>query len=97
MATNPRKSLFLKVEKTIEAIERSPDVASTIANAAGAIAENFRQDMGVRGSGTGGYDITRTFGKVSPLAIGLLVPEQYPPIQRMIDNGVVVIDLTRSQ
>jgi sigma-B regulation protein RsbU (phosphoserine phosphatase) len=99
MATNPRKSLFRKVEKTIEAIERSPDVASTIAHAAGAIVENFREDMGVRGGRLyerrdGEYEVTRTFGGVSPAAIGMFVPEQYPPIQRLIDDGVVVMDLT---
>ena len=76
MATNPRKSLFRKVEKTIEAIERSPDVASTIASAAGAIVENFREDMGVRGGRLyerrdGGYEVTRTFGGVSEASIGL--------------------------
>ena len=49
MASHPRKSLFRKVEKTIEAIERSPDVGSTIAQTASAIVENFREDMGVRG------------------------------------------------
>src|SRR6185295_11763835 len=98
MGTNPRKSLFRKVEKTIEAIEASPDVASRIALAGGAIVENFREDMGVRGGRLyerrdGGYEVTRTFGGVSTASIGLFVPEQYPPIQRLIDDGVVVMDL----
>src|SRR6476660_8127603 len=99
MATNPRKSLFRKVEKTIEAIEASADVASTIAHAAGAIVENFQEDMGVRGGRLyerrdGGYEVTRTFGRVSSAAIGLFVSDQYPPVQRVVDDGVVVMDLT---
>src|SRR5215470_12058311 len=43
------KSLFRKVEKAIEAIERSPDAASTIAQTAAAVIEHFREDLGVRG------------------------------------------------
>ena len=34
---DPRKSLFRKVERAIEAIERSPDASSTITETAGAI------------------------------------------------------------
>src|SRR6266851_1585008 len=98
MATNPRKSLFRKVEKTIEAIERSPDVASTIAQTADAIVENFRDDLGVRGGRLyerrdGGYELTRTFGGVR-LVTGIFVPDEYPPVQRLVDEGVVVMDLT---
>jgi sigma-B regulation protein RsbU (phosphoserine phosphatase) len=74
-------------------------VASTIGLAAVAIVENFREDMGVRGGRVyerrdGGYEVTRTFGAVSEASIGLFVPEEYPPIQRLIDDGVVVMDLT---
>ena len=99
MASNPRKSLFRKVEKTIETIERSPDVGSTIAQTASAIVENFREDLGVRGGRLyerrdGGYELTRTFGGVREVPSGLFVPEQYPPVQRLIDDGVVVMDLT---
>ena len=98
MASHPRKSLFRKVERTIEAIERSPDVGSTIAQTASAIVENFREDMGVRGGRLyerrdGGYEVTRTFGGVSSAPIGLFVSDQYPPVQRVVDEGVVVMDL----
>lgn len=98
MATNPRKSLFRKVEKVIEAIEKSPDAASTIAQTASAIIEHFRDDLGVRGGRLyerreGGYELTRTFGGVRGVA-GIFVPEEYPPVQRLIDDGVVVMDLT---
>ena len=99
MATNPRKSLFRKVERTIEAIERSPDAASTIAQTANAIVENFREDLGVRGGRLyerrdGGYELTRIFGAVSAAPIGLFVPDEYPPVQQVVDEGVVVMDLT---
>src|SRR6266567_2223370 len=67
------KSLFRKVEKAIQAIESSPDAASTIAQTAAAVIENFREDLGVRGGRLyerreGGYELTRTFGGVRPTA-----------------------------
>ena len=94
-----RKSLFRKVERAIEAIEKSPDVPSTIAQTAAAVIENFREDLGVRGGRLyerrdGGYEITRTFGDVPDVPAGLFVSENYPPVQRVIDEGVAVMDLT---
>jgi len=94
-----RKSLFRKVERAIEAIERSPDVPSTIAQTAAAVIENFREDLGVLGGRLyerrdGGYEITRTFGGVPVVAEGTFVPDTYPPVQRVVDEGVVVMDLT---
>src|ERR1043166_8219834 len=81
-----RKSLFRKVERAIQTIEKSVDVASTVASAAGAVIENFRDDLGVRGGRLyerrdHGYEITRTFGEVKPVAAGLSVPLDYPPIE----------------
>lgn len=94
-----RRSLFRKVQKAIEAIERSSDVTSTIADTASAVIEHFREDLGVRGGRLyerrdGGYELTRTFGGVRNVATGIFVPDQYPPVQRVIDDGVVVMDLT---
>ena len=93
------KSLFRKVEKAIQAIESSPDVASTIAWTASAVIENFREDLGVRGGRLyerrdGGYELTRTFGGVRSVEPGIFVPEAYTPVQRVLDDGVVVMDLT---
>jgi sigma-B regulation protein RsbU (phosphoserine phosphatase) len=91
------KSVFRKVEKAIEAIEKTSDVSSTIARAAGAVIENFQDDLGVRGGRLyelrdGGYELTRTFGGVPSVAPGLFIPNEYPPVQSVIDQGVVVMD-----
>ena len=96
---DPRKSLFRKVEKAIQTIEKSVDVASTVASAAGAVIENFQDDLGVRGGRLyerrdHGYEITRTFGNVKAVPPGLSVPLDYAPIERVIDEGVVVLDLS---
>jgi sigma-B regulation protein RsbU (phosphoserine phosphatase) len=95
---DPRKSLFRKVERAIEAIERSSDASSTITETAGAIIENFREELGVRGGRLyerrdGGYELTRVFGG-AVAAPGIFVPDSYPPVQQVVDEGVVVLDLT---
>jgi sigma-B regulation protein RsbU (phosphoserine phosphatase) len=95
---DPRKSLFRKVERAIEAIERSTDASSTITDTAGAIIENFREELGVRGGRLyerrdGGYELTRVFGG-AVAAPGIFVPDSYPPVQQVLDGGVVVLDLT---
>ena len=95
---DPRKSLFRKVERAIEAIERSTDASSTITDTAGAIIENFREELGVRGGRLyerrdGGYELTRVFGG-AVAAPGIFVPDEYPPVQQVLDGGVVVLDLT---
>ncbi len=92
------KSLFRKVEKAIEAIERSPDVSSTITQTAAAVIEHFREDLGVRGGRLyerrdGGYELTRTFGGAPQPQESIFVSDQYPPVQRVLDDGVVVMDL----
>src|SRR5262245_38082202 len=99
MTKTPGKSLFRKVERAIEAIEKSADVPSTIADTASAVIENFREDLGVRGGRLyerrdGGYELTRTFGGVREVPPGIFVPDAYPPVQRLLDDGVVVMDLT---
>jgi len=92
------KSLFRKVERAIEAIERSSDASSTITETAGAIIENFQEALGVRGGRLyerrdGGYELTRVFGG-AVAAPGIFVPDAYPPVQQVVDEGVVVLDLT---
>src|SRR6266542_5580718 len=95
---DPHKSLFRKVEKALQAIERSSDASSTIAETASAVIENFQGELGVRGGRLyerrdGGYELTRVFGG-STAVPGIFVPDAYPPVQQVIDEGVVLLDLT---
>jgi sigma-B regulation protein RsbU (phosphoserine phosphatase) len=62
------------------------------------VIENFQEDLGVVGGRLyerrdHGYEITRTFGQAKPVPAGITVPLDYPPIERVIDDGVVVLDL----
>src|ERR1700694_858122 len=92
------KLLFRQVEKAIEAIERAGDPSTTIMQTASTVIEQFSEVLGVRGGRLyerreGGYELVRTFGGVPAVAPGLFIPNEYPPIERVIDEGVTVMDL----
>jgi sigma-B regulation protein RsbU (phosphoserine phosphatase) len=95
---DPHKSLFRKVEKALQRIERSSDPSSTIAETASAVIDNFKDELGVNGGRLyerrdGGYELTRVFGG-AVAAPGIFVPDAYPPVQQVVDEGVVLMDLT---
>jgi sigma-B regulation protein RsbU (phosphoserine phosphatase) len=92
------KILFRQVEKALAAIERTSDPSSTIAQTAATVIEQFRDALGVRGGRLyerrdGGYELVRTFGGVPAIPPGLFIPDDYPPIQAVLDEGVTVMDL----
>jgi Stage II sporulation protein E (SpoIIE) len=96
MATG--KLLFRQVEKAIEAIERGKDPSATIMQTASTVIEQFSGVLGVQGGRLyerrdGGYELVRTFGGVPEVAPGLFIPDEYPPIERVLDEGVTVMDL----
>src|SRR5262245_63360630 len=93
------KVLFRKVEKAIEAIDRAADPSATIMQTASTVIEQFSGVLGVRGGRLyvrrdGGYELVRTFGGVPEVGPGLFVPDDYVPIERVVDEGVVVMDLS---
>jgi sigma-B regulation protein RsbU (phosphoserine phosphatase) len=93
------KLLFRKVEKAIQAIEGTPDSCATITQTACTVIEQFEGVLGVRGGRLyerrdGGYELVRTFGGVPAVAPGLFISDNYVPIQRVVDEGVVVMDLS---
>src|SRR5262249_22024494 len=97
-ARDTQKTLFRRVEKAIEAIQRSPDAASTVADTAAAIIENFRDALGVRGGRLyarrdGGYGLPKTLRVSKQVPPGPFVPDPFPPIERALDDGVVVMGL----
>jgi len=97
MATG--KFLFRKVEKAIEAIEQAADPTATIMQTASTVIEQFSEALGVRGGRMwirkdNGYELVRTFGNVPDVEPGVFVSQEYPPMARVVDEGVVVMDLT---
>jgi phosphoserine phosphatase RsbU/P len=97
MATG--KYLFRQVEKAIAAIDEAPDPSATITQTASTVIERFQEPLGIRGGRLyerrdGGYELTGTFGGVPAVTPGLFIPEDYPPMRRVVDDGVAVMDLT---
>ncbi len=93
------KHLFRQVEKAIEAIDRTADASATIMQTASTVIEQFSDVLGVRGGRLymrreGGYELVRTFGNVPAVSPGLFIPEDYAPIEHVIDEGVTVMDLS---
>jgi phosphoserine phosphatase RsbU/P len=93
------KILFRRVERAIQAIEAAKDPSETITQTASAVIEQFEGVLGVRGGRLyerrdGGYELVRTFGGVPAVPPGLFIPDAYPPVQAVIDEGVVVQDLS---
>jgi Stage II sporulation protein E (SpoIIE) len=93
------KLLFRRVEKAIEAIDRAADPSATIMQTASTVIEQFSGVLGIRGGRLwvhrdDGYELARTFGSVPEVTPGLFVSAEYPPMARVVDEGVVVMDLT---
>ncbi len=61
--------------------------------------QGFREDLGIVGGRVyrfvdPDYELVHTFGTASAAAIGTRVPRSYAAIEALLDNGLVVTDLT---
>ncbi len=89
-------SLFKRIERALETIALGSNVLQTIQKAADFIAENFADDLGIRGGriyaqDDGSYELVETFGEASREPIGLRVWRTYPPFDQILDVGSVVM------
>ncbi|MCK6684909.1 MAG: PP2C family protein-serine/threonine phosphatase [Thermoanaerobaculia bacterium] len=93
------RALLKNVEKTLSSIERSEDTLSTIANVAESIVTNFRRELGIMGGrlyvhDEGQYLLQRGFGRSKKIPANLAVPAVYPPIEKALEEGLVITDLS---
>jgi serine phosphatase RsbU (regulator of sigma subunit) len=91
------KSLFRKVERTLDAIEQGSDILGTIRNVAEHMAVNFRADLGILGGRVyrlddNEYELVETFGTGRGTPLGTRVPRSYAAIEAVLDSGLVVMD-----
>jgi sigma-B regulation protein RsbU (phosphoserine phosphatase) len=89
-------SLFRRIESALETIAQGSTPLETIHRAADFIAENFAEDLGIKGGriyaqDDGSYELVETFGAASRQPIGLRVWKTYPPFDRLLDVGSVVM------
>ena len=89
-------SLFRRIERALETIALGSTPLETIQRAADFIADNFAEDLGIRGGriyaqDDGSYELVETFGDASRDPIGLRVWKTYPPFEQLLDMGSVVM------
>lgn len=91
------KSMFRRVAKTLSVIEQGENPLATIRAAADHMVRNFHAELGVVGGriyrleGTS-YELVDTFGQTPSAPIGVRVSPAYPPIQELLERGLVVMD-----
>jgi phosphoserine phosphatase RsbU/P len=91
------KSLFRRVERTLDTIEHAGDMLGTIRNVASYMTVNFHDDLGIVGGriyrlDEDEYELVHVFGTADPTKIGTRVPARYAPIEAALDSGLVVMD-----
>ncbi len=89
-------SLFRRIERALETIALGSTPLETIHRAADFIADNFAEDLGIRGGriyvqDDGSYELVETFGDALRDPIGLRVWKTYPPFEQLLDTGSVVM------
>ncbi|HYI13591.1 MAG TPA: PP2C family protein-serine/threonine phosphatase [Thermoanaerobaculia bacterium] len=93
------KRLLTQVERTLEQIDTSEHIATTVAQIAETIATNFREELGITGgrvyeSAGDHYELISRFGEPHEGELGIAVPKNYKPIEVVLENGIVVMDPT---
>jgi phosphoserine phosphatase RsbU/P len=91
------KRLLTQVERTLEQIDTSESLTTTVAQMAETIATNFHEQLGI----TGGrvfearddtYELVARFGEHMEALLNIEVAKGYRPIELVLDSGIVVMD-----
>ncbi len=98
----PRRaiSLFRRIEGALETIARGSTPLETIRETAEHLVENFSSDLGLIGGRIyerddgGDYVLVATFGRTGSRAIGRRIGRSYPAMERLLDEGSVVMSLS---
>lgn len=93
------KRLLTQVERTLEQIDTSDSITTTVSQIAETIATNFREELGITGgrvyeSREESYELVSRFGPHNGGELGIVVPKNYKPIELVHENGIVVMDPT---
>jgi len=92
------RGLMKKVEQVVAAMDRDEDVGTTIHSLLETIIEKFQDELGIYGGRlyqrrSGYYVLQDTFGNAKEVPQGLKVPISYPPIQLLLEQGAVYMDI----
>jgi sigma-B regulation protein RsbU (phosphoserine phosphatase) len=91
------KSLFRRVERTLDAIEQASDILGTIRNVAEYMTANFHEDLGIVGGRIYRldeleYELMHVFGTAHGVPLGTRVPRSYAAVETVLDSGVAVME-----
>ena len=91
------RELMKKVERTVERIQQTDDLVSTIHCLIEAVIAEFRDELGIYGGRLYRregkyYVLQKTFADARPLEPGLKVPATYAPLEQCILRGTVYVD-----
>jgi sigma-B regulation protein RsbU (phosphoserine phosphatase) len=89
-------SLFHRIERALETIDRGLTPLETVQQTAHFIARSFADDLGIRGGrvyaqDNGSYELVATFGEATKAPVGLRVWRTYPPFEQLLDTGAIVM------
>ncbi|NOZ79552.1 MAG: PP2C family protein-serine/threonine phosphatase [Acidobacteria bacterium] len=98
----PRRpvSLFRRIERALETIANASTPLETIRQTAQFLVESFSDDLGITGGRIyarddfGNYELVGTFGTVTRAPLGLRIPTDYHPFERLYDEGCVSMSLS---
>jgi sigma-B regulation protein RsbU (phosphoserine phosphatase) len=90
------KSLFRRVERTLDAIEHAGDILGTIRNVTSYMTVKFRDDLGILGGRIyrlegNEYELVQVFGTADQAPLGTHVPRDYAAIEAVLESGLVVM------
>jgi phosphoserine phosphatase RsbU/P len=93
------KRLLTQVERTLEQIDTSDSLTTTVAQIGDTIATNFRDELGITGGRVyetrdDSYELVGRFGQQHEGELHIDVPKDYKPIELVLENGIVVMDPT---
>lgn len=93
------KRLLTQVERTLEQIDTSDSLTTTVEQIGDTIAANFRDELGITGGRVyemrdDSYELVGRFGQQHEGELHIDVPKDYKPIELVLENGIVVMDPT---
>jgi sigma-B regulation protein RsbU (phosphoserine phosphatase) len=93
------KRLLTQVERTLEQIDTSDSLTTTVEQIGDTIAANFRDELGITGGRVykaqdAAYELVGRFGQQHAGELHIEVPKDYKPIELVLENGIVVMDPT---
>jgi sigma-B regulation protein RsbU (phosphoserine phosphatase) len=92
------RALMKKVESLVATLDRTEDEGSTIHSLIESIIVNFRDELGIYGGRLYRrrgvfYVLKGIFGDAKEVPRGLKLPATYPPIELLIEEGAVYMDI----